>query len=254
MTSVLSDEQYRVLDRRLDEVKRRANQGTLPYDSTIDRVQCIIEGRGFEGDLIHGMFATPDQQLAMTRVLNVQHSWGFTEEDFAKLGQAPIMPADPGHLTMVILEVLLDTVQRTFDMAWQLAASKQPESWRWDGLLSDPDHLRLLSGQHSRGLKWRIVDLGANQNRKPVDVRDPVGSPAAAILWMAYYSPKWVSAMNGKDVPFVFLPGYEACTPGNHGWQDVPGLGRNVVRRRIGLFASGCDFQGDGWAVPAFRE
>ncbi|MFA6252904.1 MAG: hypothetical protein WCV69_01380 [Patescibacteria group bacterium] len=253
MTSVLSDEQYRVLDRRLDEVKRRANQGTILFNTTIDQLQCIVEGRGFECDLIHGMFATPAQQLSMVKVLNVQHCWGFTDEDFIKLGQAPV-PANTTRLTVVILEVCLDTVQRTFDTAWQLAASKQPNSSRLGGLLSDSEHLRLLSGQHSRGLKWRIVDLGANQNRKSVDVRDSVQSPAAAILWMAYYSPKWVSAMNGKDIPYVFLPGYEACAPIFLDWQFVPCFGWDADMRQFWLRTFHLGSQCDEWAVPAFRE
>jgi hypothetical protein len=253
MTKFLSDEQYGQLQRRLAEVARRADQGTIPFASTMDRVQAIIEGRGFVGDLMHGLFATPAQQLEMVKILNGQRDWGFTEEDFIQLGQVPIWP-DHSSLTVAILEVSLNTVQQTFDTAWDLAANKQSDKWRWEHLKSDTDHLRLLAGQNQRGLKWRVVDLGANQDRKPIDVRTPETSPAAAILWMAYYSPAWVQAMNGNDVPFVWITGYEACTPGAQSWQGVPALGWFADDRQVKLGATHYDDQLGKWAVPAYLE
>lgn len=48
-TQVLSDELYGKLRRRLDEVARRVNQGTLPFGDTMKYLQRIIERAAEEG-------------------------------------------------------------------------------------------------------------------------------------------------------------------------------------------------------------
>lgn len=252
----VDDEQYALLARRTGEVIRRVDEGTIPFESAMRRLQIIIEGRGFENDLIHGLFATPAQQLQMVRALNVAGCWGFTESDFTVLGEPPIYPTAYGPLTVVVLDVSLDTApQATFDIAWQLLASQQPKHVRWEGLKSDPDHLRLLSGsKYARGLRWRIVDLGCNRGRIPGNMRSEYVSPAAAVLWMGCYSPRWVSAMNGRDIPYVWLSGYEACTLDDLNWQHVPFLHRYAHNQQVRLDTSHCGFRTDERAVPVFRE
>lgn len=41
----VTDEQYAALDRRLDEVKRRVDEGTLPFQATMDCLQTLVEGK-----------------------------------------------------------------------------------------------------------------------------------------------------------------------------------------------------------------
>ena len=41
----VTDEQYGNLNRRLDEVKRRVDEGTLAYNATMSAIQALIEGR-----------------------------------------------------------------------------------------------------------------------------------------------------------------------------------------------------------------
>src|SRR3989344_3445756 len=41
----VTDDQYGKLQRRLEEVARRVDEGTLPLDTTIDALQVLIEGR-----------------------------------------------------------------------------------------------------------------------------------------------------------------------------------------------------------------
>lgn len=251
----VSDEQYRGIDRQMTWIKRKLDQqGGSPLDPEwlASVLQTIIEGPGYDDHLIHDLFVSPLQQLEMIKRLNHERDWGFTEKDFVSLGEAPDWPA--GRLSVVILDVSLNSVQETFETAWELVKTTQPSSWRWAGLQSDSDHLRLLSGKHQRGLQWQVVDLGVNQNRNPEEVRNISTSPSSAILWMAYYSPKWIQSMNGKDIPFVWIPGYEVTIPGTtQDWHDVPSLNRNAGERQIKLNAYS-DYNRDGnWAVPALR-
>src|SRR3989344_5744240 len=109
------------------------------------------------------MFLPTDLQLELVKRLNLERGWGFSEEDFVRLGPAPVWPSD-SKLGVVILDVSLDDAAKTFETAWELIKSVQPSNWHWDQLSSDAEHLRLLSGKHQRGLRWRIVDLAVNQN------------------------------------------------------------------------------------------
>ena len=47
----VTDEQYTALDRRLDEVKRRVDEGTLVFQATMDALQHVVEGLRFETSL-----------------------------------------------------------------------------------------------------------------------------------------------------------------------------------------------------------
>lgn len=201
------------------------------------------------------MFLPPAAQLDIVRQRNKERNWGFTEQDFANLAE---QPAWPDKLSAVVLEVSLDTVHQTFEEAWHLAKSIQPNHWRWEELRSDQDNLRLLPGiTHQRGLRWRVIDLAANwdtkQGVRPADVRDPKMSPHSAILWAASYFPKWVQAMDGTTAPFVWIPGYQVSV-GLGRWASVPGLDLGRSNRGLCLGAADAHGRNECWAVPAFRE
>ena len=203
-------------------------------------------------------FVPSEAQLEIVRRRNAERKWSFTNKDFDKLGDPPAWPT--GQLCPVVLEVVLDTVQNTFEEAWHFAKSVQPDSWRWREVKSDSKHLRLLSGiKRQRGLRWRVVDLAANWDKsdgiRPMDVRNPKTSPHSAILWAASYFPNWIQAIDGVNVPYAWIPGYELIVPGHRPWSYMPFLywnrgGRRVVR----LYADHCDNPHQGWAVPEFRE
>lgn len=208
-------------------------------------------------DEFMGMFILPERQLELVRQRNADRTWGFTDEDFTKLGEPPAWPS--GRLSAVVLEVSLDTVQKTFEEAWHFTKACQPDNWRWPEVKSDPKLLRLLSGiQHQHGLRWRVVDLAANWDKRdgirPRDVRNPQTSPHCAILWGASYFPKWVRAMDGMNVPYVWIPGYELCVSGDPEWSGVPSLGWVRDDRRVRLGTGRCGARNGRWAVPEFRE
>lgn len=204
-----------------------------------------------------GFFISAAEQLELVRKRSAERNWGFTDQDFASLGEPPAWPE--GDLCAVVLEVCLDTVQQTFEEAWLWASEVQPNHWRWEKLLSDEESLRLLSGiQHQRGLRWRVVDLAANWDKKdgirPMDVRNPKKSPHCAILWAAALFPAWVQAMDGTKVPYAWMAGYELSVSGSQSWSDVPYLCFNRGSREVKLNAAYGGSRSAYWAVPEFRE
>lgn len=249
----VTDEQYGRLHSRLDDLLRRVKEGSLSYEVVMSELQRVVEGA-----LINGMFISPHAQLALARKRNDECGWGFAGKEFAALEKA--IPAWPeGRLSAIILDVSLDSVSETFEEAWRFAASVQPAHWRWDSLKSDAEHLRVLDGiKHRLGLRWVVVDLGANWDKtngiRPQDVRNPQTSPHSAILWAASYFPKWVQAMDGKNIPYVWLPGHQVTIPGGGAWADVPSLSWFGVFRRVELGADDASGRSGGWAVPVSRE
>ncbi len=197
-----------------------------------------------------GWFTPAAEQLELVKKRNAEREWGFTDAYFAALGDPPAWP--DGELCAVVLDVSLETVQKTFEEGWLWAGEVQPDRWRWEKLLSDEKSLRLLAGiQYQRGLRWRVMDLAANWDKKdgirPMDVRSPEKSPHSAILWAAALFPAWVQAMDGVNVPYVWIPGYEASVSGYRPWAFVPGL-------YFGRDAREVKFVAGRWAVPESRE
>jgi len=228
----------------------------LAHDEDFFReVVHLGEERGY-ADLINGMFVPPQVQLEIAMQRNTERGWGFTDEDFASLGELPVWPE--GKLSTVVLVVELDTVQRTFEEAWYFAALVQPDSWRWDKVLSGEEHLRLYPGiEHKHGLRWRVVDVGANTRKSSNTVSQEVDAsllPHSALLWLASCCPKWVQSMDGKDVPYVDIPGYQLTIPGYEHWARVPFLRWSRACRQVGLLAYDAGHADPRWAVPVFRE
>ncbi len=148
----------------------------------------------------------------------------------------------------------LTSVQRTFDELWSVGASRQPGSWRWPSLKSDTKHLRLLDGiDYEPGLHRATIDLGAHKGKAPVDVRG-ADSAGAEILAAAAHFPEWVRAMNGGDIPYVWLPAYQASVDGLDPWRAVPYLDWSQSGREAELNARWVGLATRNWACPVRRE
>ena len=201
------------------------------------------------------LFVPAFVQLELARQRNKERGWGFNKKDFDSLGDPPSWP--DRDLGAVILSVQLDTVQETFEEAWYCAASVQPNAWRCHSVKPDRDHLRLLPGtKHERGLAWVEVDLAANWNKGndgiiPASIRSPKTSPHVAVLWAASYFPKWIQAMNGKDVPEVWVPGYQLNLPDAKPWSHVLYLDWGRQYRFVRLYAFDAQKHSFLAAVPA---
>jgi len=207
-------------------------------------------------ELINRMFVQTSAQLDIVCRRNRERGWDFRKKDFAARGEPPAWPSD--RLSAVVLDVSLDTVEKTFDEAWRCAMSVQKNDWRSDKIGYDAGHVRLLPGiTHKRGLRWRVIDLGANWNRRtgisPADVRNAKTSPHSAILWAASYFPKWVREMDGVTVPHVWIPGYQLNVASSDDWSETPCLYWCHSKSSVGLLTIDANDESTWWAVPEFR-
>lgn len=213
--------------------------------------------------VVDDLFVSSAQQLANARRWNTKYSIGFTDEDFARLGPSPMV--GEGFVRPVLVMYLPNEKadkrgkvkeDETFELWWKIAASVHPDKYRWPGVKSDSDHLRLLNGITHPGkcLRWEVIDLAANRDEKPRDVRSSQTSPHAGILAAAAHFPKWVQAMHGKTVPYVSIAGYELNVPDCGGWTGVPFLHWDAVFRQVKLYAFYAVFHDGSWAVPSLRE
>lgn len=207
------------------------------------------------------LFTEPYGQIEAIRHWNQQLGWRISDEEFAKASSSvPTWPKD--ELVAVTLVPYLDEdppagragkkgrtgMERTFQELWEVATGEP-----YDGL----DRPRLLKGvKHTPGLRWEVMDLGCHRNVKPKDIRDPATSPHAGILASAALHPNWIKNMDGKNVPYVFAPGYKVDVPGQPSWGHVPFVGyvhgdRSPIRW-IHLSCCANDISDPSWAVPAF--
>lgn len=254
MTEKVADARLGKIARQQHDLFRRVREGVLNPSLVSRQLQDIIEGRSIQ-DVV-ALFTPPERQVERVRAWNTAANWGFTEQDFAKLGEPPAWPE--GRLVAIVLDIQLETSQRTFEEAWDIIEGVHPNSWRWDQIQADEEHLRLYPGcSHQRNLSWRVIDLGANRDRKPQDVRSemkPELLPHSALLWAAALHPNWVQAMNGNDVPFVFLAGYQLTIPGYQPWAHVPRLNWARMSREVWLNALFAGLRSPSWGVPVLRE
>jgi hypothetical protein len=214
--------------------------------------------------LVHGLFTSTEKQIARVREWNREFGWGIPDEAFAAAEKSvPVWPEE--KLVAVVLvpyladkanedETVTSGLERTFHELWARAKSEQDANWRWDGYdKAGPDRLRLLKGiEYKVGLRWEVINLGSQRNKKPCDVRNSKSSPHAGILAAAALHPNWVKSMDGDKVPYVWVPGYEVTVPGHGPWAGVPGLYFHRAESQVELDYGWSDDYGSGWAVPSF--
>lgn len=72
------------------------------------------------------------------------------------------------------------------------------------------EELRLLRDiEHRRGLRWTAVDFGTNRGETALDMRDAESAPHAEVLAAVAHFPEWVRRMDGAEIPYVVISGYE---------------------------------------------
>ncbi len=216
----------------------------------------ITEIEGNQTGLVPGLFVSPEQQIENVRVWNRLRSWGFTEANFEQArAQLPTITRPTRHLNTLVLVPDLDTVRRTFEELWLVAAAQHVSHSRSGWLKSDAKHLRLRSGiSHRPGLRWEVIKLGANPGKAPADVPTTMVAHAG-VLAAAVHFPKWIQAMDGGDIPFVWLAGYQYSDAIRKPWRSVPYLLGTGSPPEVFLATGADDDLGNGcWAVPVRWE
>ena len=207
--------------------------------------------------LIHGVFNRAEDVLKATLERLVEKD--FAVDQFTWIGSNTPPDFTQDIEVVVALDVTLDTLKSTIEFAYEWAAKGQEGGgWRWDGLNTDPDKLRLLEGSEAFQpftLRWRRIKLNASIGKKPMDVRSPDTSPGAILVLVAAQHPPRVKATDYKTRFGWFIPGLECTAPGHEPWQDVPYVsfgGRG--NRQVRLDAFWCGDGNDNLGVPVFRE
>jgi len=214
--------------------------------------------------LVHSVFNKQEDVLTAFTARCVSRGIDFGRFTCVGSQYAPdIDPNDPE--TVVVLDATLDTLQNTFEFAWEWTADGQNDKWRYDGMISDSKNLRLLSDERpddAEGdspdfkpwtLSWRRIKLDTNVGKKPIDVRDPKSSPGCALLFMSAEHPARIKATDYEKRFSFWLPGLKCTSPDGGQWRGVPCARFCRGNRQVRLSSLWHGDSSDGLAVPSFR-
>jgi hypothetical protein len=129
--------------------------------------------------------------------------------------------------------------------------------WRYYGLKSDAAHLQLLD-PHRYGTipstRWVEVDLAANWDKEngvaPNDVRDPKNSAGLQVMTALAVHPTYPLAMDGKTIPYSWLPGLKTVRDSG----DCPLIGIGSKRPQVHLDTNDGTRRLRHYAVPVFSD
>lgn len=215
-----------------------------------------------------------EEQLAKYRRWNEPHSLEITEEMFAAIDLTPTPNLKFGEVDLIVYYAPdkddVSGVQRTFDVSSQLMAEEQEalfdddeeHAWKWPGLQSDPEHLRLTAGiERKPGLRRVILDRNAwhkpQQGRSVKEVRTWAAQDGhilagPEVLWDAALDPQSAQNMDGSKNPFRDMAAYEVTVPDGGPWGSCPYLCRDGRQVRLSAGWVGISFQ--RWSAPLVRE
>lgn len=213
--------------------------------------------------LVHWLFMPVDRQAARWREWLPQfrevHDVTVSDEAFNTFITNNPAPAWPDNrLTTVALTLRSPSAAKEFQLYWPLIVAQQEKSWKRDEFFFDGGHVRWLAGSENTNkdwhFEWQVINLGANRNTSSETVRQAYGDklqPNVGILAAAALHPEWIKSMDGQDIPYVDLPGYEVSVPGLQSWRHVPYLGFHRDSRRVRLYAHRCGSTDPEWSVPS---
>jgi hypothetical protein len=208
------------------------------------------------------MFAPLSEQLANIRRWNEERRWGLTAGDLHSVDLTPRAGNDPLVVDLIAIYLRdgaeMDDVQRTCHELWTVAAAQQPHSWSWDWYSDRWEQRRkpvqLIPGLvHRPGIRRVTVDLAAHfepgRYVRPSTLRGQ-NSAHAEILAAAAHFPRWIRAMDGKNVPYAWLSGYELLIRGRPTPWRLPALSWSNFRHTMSLTAGWANHSYSGWASP----
>ena len=209
-----------------------------------------------------GLFTPPEGQLEKVRTWNRERGWGFTEDELAAASagirglQAPKKPLVAHVLSVTLADSGgVPGLVRTFHELMELALSQFSGGPCWDGFdRLDAGTLRRPCGSVScaRRLRWVMVDFDAWRDVAPTALDPNLRLPGLSILAAAALHPQWVTAMDGRRVPYVWMPGLDLTVSPQRPWTAKPRLGYSQPTREVRLHAEEASKSHYCWAVPAF--
>ncbi len=205
--------------------------------------------------IIHGVYNRQDDVFAAFRARCAAKGIDFGKFSWVGSMQAPDFDQNDPE-TVVVLDATLDTLQNTFEFAWEWTVDGQEDKRRWKGMVSDAGKLALLDGLEFKPhkLRWARIKLDTNVDKKPIDVRDPKSSPGCALLFMSAEHPARIRASDYEKRFGFWLPGLKCRAPGGGRWRNVPYVSFYRGDRRVELDSDWSGSSGGDLAVPSFRE
>jgi len=260
---------------QLYEIQKRFLNGSLSPCAARQPLQDIIEGKFAEPasglDRFTPNLLNLETQLNLLSEFNSRF-WNnqLSEEQFEVFEEevARLDSADAHQQSVDDLEILyvdFGSPEQNVEMWWKVIAGTQPNAWRWDSLQTDAEHLRLAgcAKQYEPGIHRVRLNLVAHwdpQAGRSVDqVRDQAarqGKTLAHAEVLAAYGlhGQLLRQMDGQNLPYADLAGYECTVPGDRPWAYVPYLNWNGLYRGVYLYANWADHVSYYWAAPVVRD
>lgn len=188
----------------------------------------LMNTHGVSGQILskyNSSYYEPQEcQLMMAKNFNQMFGWGFKDSDFPDLIPEPILPRLRREFLVLAIyfpaKGKLDGARRTFlelrkTLMYQMnvlgASSVQTIIERFRHR-HDYDELRLLSGiEHKPGLRWVFIRVDDDRDMEKCSLAGP------EILSALLFLPRWGRSMDGRNIPFCFLPGYQINKSENGG-------------------------------------
>jgi hypothetical protein len=216
-------------------------------------------------DRHRGLLLSLNDQLNKLIDLN-ERFWGgvLTPEEFTALDLSSDHVQSVDDLE--ILYVDFGSPEQNVEMWWKVIAGIQPRASRWDGLSSDPEHLRLAPNTYPynpgmRGIYRVRINLVANwqpqDGRSVLQVREWAarsGEYLAHAEVLAAYGlhDELLRQQDGTNLPYSDMAGFEASIPGRDPWTHCPYLRWNGGEAK--LFAGWVGDVSRDWSAPVVWE
>lgn len=253
-----------VVQNRLFEFVK---DGKRPADQVVAAIQQLADGVfpvSNPFDAYTSKLLPLWQQLNLLKQFNVLH-WDniLTEEEI------DAVDTSSDHVQSVddleILYVDFGSAEKNIEMWWRVLVANQPNNWRWDGLKTDPENLRLTPNTkaYEPGIHRVRINLVAHwepENGRTIDeVREQAKQTdeilAHAEVLAAYgLHAALLQEQDGENLPYADMPGFQATVPGREAWAHVPYLFWNRDDRKVQLSAFWSGSRPQYWAAPVVRE
>jgi hypothetical protein len=260
-----TDELVRI-DGQAHEILKRVGNGSLDARSVRKAMQAIIEGKLPEDsqfDRFGGYLLSLDKQLE--RIARFDNDfWGGRIRQHTNLKD---IDTTSDHIQRVddleVLYVDFGSPEDNVELWWKVLVGKQPNAWRYDGLKAEHLRLAATAHQYEPGVHRIRLNLVAHWEpevgRTVQEVRQQAqanGETLAAAEVLAAYGlhDHLLQQMDGENLPYADLGGYEATIPGDEAWRRAPYLYWDRSYRKVLLYAYWDDYRYYGRACPVRRE
>ena len=254
---------------QLYEIQKHLLNGSLSPLVARRPLQDIVEGK-FSADTrferyVPMLLSLDEQQELLVRY-NREY-WGsrFTYEQLHELSVDTTRDHVQSVDDLEILHVEFGSIEETVEMWWKVFVGEQPDSWRWDGLKLDTEHIRFSPNttKYEPGVHRVRINLVAHWEPEDGRTVDEVRKQASDTHEILAHS-EVLSAyglhsallreQDGDNLPYADMAGYEATVPGGDAWRYVPCLDWSRFNRRVGLDAYWSGNRIQRWAAPVLRE